>query len=221
MSILSKYSLEELLDYSRVGSWSWDNQFSEVAQSYDYTDRPIEKKMRDLKVRYMNERENIVKNINHYIDDGFVKVCTVAPGYNSNYWHYKNINKDYLYCNHRSWIYFIVNDETVVKVGESGNPLGIKMATRDQPVGNSTNRFGRLAQATSSTDANIKHYLYNSVQEGHVSLWAKKCEINKFETKIGGKNRQTLLTFHKELELQYLDYMKDNFYKPSLNAGRK
>jgi hypothetical protein len=98
-------------------------------------------------------------NINEYINDGFEKVCDVT-----NYgvdWMYKNINKDLMYSDHNSWVYFIVENETIVKCGETGNPLGIPEQRGYlweypiQPVGNSKSRFGRLRKGD-GTDAFIR-----------------------------------------------------------------
>jgi hypothetical protein len=221
MSRSNHYPLHELLDYNRVGSIVWAMRFQDISISQCATDRKILKQMLQMRSKFVEEKKNTVNNINHYLKDGFVKVCTVAPGYLNNYWHYKDINYDFMYDNHKSWVYFIVDNETIVKVGESGNQLGIKMVRSDQPVNKSTNRFGRLAHEPKSTDGRIKVELHESVQKGQVSIWARRCEIQEYKIKIGGKTKVTKLTFHKELEVQYLDYMNENFYKPHLNACRK
>jgi hypothetical protein len=165
---------------------------------------------------------NKVKNINHYLDDGFIKMCEVQPDSSTRgHWYYKNINREQMFSNHRSWVYFIVDGETVMKVGETGNPLAIIKRNSPQPYYATTNRFGRLAYWQDSTDGNIKEYLYESVKKNQVSLWARRCDVIDRKIIIGGQERYTKTTFHKELELQYLDYMASKFYSPPLNVGRK
>lgn len=167
-------------------------------------------------------------NIKHYISDGFQKVCDVKHRYQKgdNEWYYFNINQDLMYDNHKSWIYFIVNDKKIFKVGETGNPLGIRK-TKDnwlrevQPLKATTNRFGRLASMPDRTDGRIRTELKESVHKGLVSLWARRCEIKVEKILIAGKMIPTAKTFHKELEMQYLDYMAANGYWPVLNQLRK
>ena len=169
-----------------------------------------------------------VCNIEHYIADGFQKVCDVRHRFqkSNNEWYYFNINQDLMYDNHKSWIYFIVDDKKIVKVGETGNPLGIRKTKdnwlrEDQPLKGTTNRFGRLAAMPDKTDGRIRNELKESVNNGLVSLWARRCEIKVEKILIAGKKIDTATTFHKELEMQYLDYMLNNYYWPKLNKLRK
>jgi hypothetical protein len=68
-------------------------------------------------------RQAQVININSYLKDGFEKVCDVIQTYGE--WKYTNINRELMYYTHTSWVYFIVENEEIVKCGETGNPLGI------------------------------------------------------------------------------------------------
>ena len=132
-------------------------------------------------------------HIGNFAADGFVKVCDVetetALVYNKDLniheqqpqWYYKNIKTDTMFLDHRSWIYFIVVNDYVVKIGETGNPLGIAENTpykngEVQPKSGTTSRFGRIRKGD-MTDANIRSKLETVVKLGLVSLWAKQCDI--------------------------------------------
>ena len=161
-----------------------------------------------------------------YVNDGLQKICDVqmkyADGYDSCEWYYSNINEALMYLDHKSWVYFIVDGDTIEKVGETGNPLGIRKTRdnyryfEDQPISGTRSRFGRLARFDDATDGRIRRELKESVNKGTVSLWARKCEIKDFEVMVGGELITTKITFHKELELQYIDKIY-----PRLNQCRK
>jgi hypothetical protein len=166
-----------------------------------------------------------------YVNDGFQKICDVSLKYLesaqcpdvSDEWYYSNINEALMYLDHKSWVYFIVDGDTIVKVGETGNPLGIRNSRvnryfEDQPISGTRSRFGRLARfgGDNDTDGRIRRDLKECVNKGSVSLWARKCEIKDYEVMIGGELLNTKITFHKELELQYIDRIH-----PILNQGRK
>jgi hypothetical protein len=165
-------------------------------------------------------------NINEYINDGFEKVCDVTK-YGVD-WMYKNINKDLMYSDHNSWVYFIVENETIVKCGETGNPLGIPEQRGYlweypiQPVGNSKSRFGRLRKGD-GTDAFIRAGLRKSINSGNiVSLWAKKCKIHTLAESLQGQTRRVETTIHKSVELMYLEHFKSNAgHLPLLNKSLK
>ena len=160
-----------------------------------------------------------VSTVNHYPD--FKKVCDVIEDIDGT-WNYINIKKDIMYDDHRSWVYFVVNDNKIVKVGETGVPLGIAKANCNQPLKATTNRFGRLAYfPKDATDCRIRTALSESVRKGKVSLWAKKCPINKVSIKLGTKTTALSSVYHKELEVTILDYMKTHGYWPELNVFRK
>ena len=162
-----------------------------------------------------------VFNINTYVNEGFQKVCEVELGYYT--WRYKNINQELLYSNHNSWVYFIAEGETIVKCGETGNPLGIRSAyEREQPAKNTKSRFGRL-RSGDGTDAYIRESLNHCIRSGSiVSLWAKKCPIYFVKEIIGGVEKQIPVTSHKNLEMAYLELFKQQGKKlPILNKATK
>ena len=136
-------------------------------------------------------------------------------------WLYTDINTELMYAKHKSWVYFIVSGETIQKVGETGNPLGIRAQNSNQPRWATTCRLGRLASHKCNTDGRIRNELKTDTAENKVSIWAKKCEIFSHEISVGGEKINTQMTFHKEVELQYIDYMSRNYFSPKLNQCRK
>lgn len=164
-------------------------------------------------------------NIYNYIDDGFVKIADVKQnGYSD--WSLVNQNEDFLYMDHRSWVYMIVDGQEIVKIGETGNPLGIRSARSSQPLKGTKCRFGRLISHSSTgksdTDERIRHRLFESAKKGNVSLWARRCETVQFDEVIAGKKRTVVHSSHKDLEVAYLDhiYQKTGSY-PRCNMFRK
>ena len=161
----------------------------------------------------------IATHIKHYISDGFVKVCDVEQYYSQ--WMYKNINEEIMYANHRSWIYFIVLDKEIVKIGETGQPLGIKMSD-GQPKKGTECRLGRIRNGD-NTDSVIRRSLQESLDAGqNVSIWALKCPIITVEREINGKKINVDCSMHKQLEYHYIDDFEYRVgRKPTLNVGRK
>jgi hypothetical protein len=166
--------------------------------------------------------------INHYVADGFKKVCDVE-GDTQERWSYFNIDTSMMYSDHRSWVYFIVDDSSlgkIVKIGETGNPLGIESSwiyegEETQPVCGTQSRLGRLRRG-GGTDGVIRSSLYAEARNCKVSIWAKACEITKKQYMIGGKLVDVCITSHKDQELLYLDYYKNSTGTyPWLNVGRK
>jgi hypothetical protein len=133
-----------------------------------------------------------------------------------------------MYSDHRSWVYFIVEDRKIVKIGETERPLGIpnKRSLKDypemQPKINTSCRLGRLRNWNDNTDGFIRKSLYSSARKNLVSIWAKKCEIIEKQYSIGGVVSTVSLASHKCQELMYLDHFKDTTGSyPYLNSGRK
>jgi hypothetical protein len=160
------------------------------------------------------------KYIDHYVQDGFVKVCEVDSNLVLE-WRYKNINKDIMFDHHNSWIYFIVRGKEIVKIGETGQPLGIQMSD-GQPKKGTECRLGRY-RIGDGTDSYIRMELKEDLKQGNeVSIWAKKCQMYSTEQILGGNPMQVNTTIHKSLELEYLDYFKRQIgYYPVLNKSRK
>lgn len=168
-------------------------------------------------------------DINSYINDGFRKVCDVRQQWESRIeWYYENINTSIMFSEHRSWVYFIVSGNEIVKIGESGNPLGIfaplshdPWQWEDQPKKGTQSRFGRYRQGD-GTDRSIRCALTEEVDQGVVSLWAKKCDIVPTSITIAGESKKTYATYHKDLELQYLNYIERKLGRfPRENKARK
>ena len=164
-------------------------------------------------------------NIKQYMQDGFVKVCDVSEG--SYYdWYYKNINREVMYDSHKSWVYFIVLDGEIVKIGETGNPLGIEsnsgyVGIESQPKKGTMSRFGRYRNGD-GTDSFIRGALRKQVKAGRVSLWAKRCDMVEMELTIAGQKQTTLTSFHKDLELRYLTHFVNHVgCLPKLNKAHK
>jgi hypothetical protein len=168
-------------------------------------------------------------DINNYINDGFQKLCDVENGDNRagkvyhGKFYYTNINKELMFSDHRSWVYMIVSDNEIVKIGETGNPLGIRKKNYcSQPKWSTECRMGRLAAWNCNTDGRIRESLYNDCDDGKVSIWVRKCDYIDLTYNINGRSHNLYSTFHKDLELAYLDYIFDNCGSyPILNVGRK
>lgn len=158
--------------------------------------------------------------IENYQVDGFVRVCKVESDY-YNRWYYSSINEQVMFAEHRSWVYFIVVDGEIAKVGETGNPLGVRMKTSNQPKTGSEGRFGRY-RAGDMTDAYIREELVAEVHRGSVYLWARRCEMVTVSTSVCGQDDITVTSFHKDLEMRYLDYIfSQTGSLPRLNKARK
>ena len=163
---------------------------------------------------------NPALNINTYAADGFVKVCDVCRD-SENRWFYENIVDSLMFSEHRSWVYFIVVGEEIVKVGETGNPLGVRMKTSNQPKFGTEGRFGRY-RGGDATDWYIRDELSTEVQQGRVTLWARRCEMVSLSVSIGGQEDSTMTSFHKDLEMRYMDYIFGQTGSlPRLNKARK
>ena len=162
---------------------------------------------------------NPALNISTYVTDGFRQVCRPQRCWDGS-WIYEDINEQIMFDDHRSWVYFIVVNDEIVKIGETGNPLGIRTKTTDQPKCGSRSRFGRYRHG-SDTDEVIRESLAKDVQAGRVTLWARKCDIVEVDITIAGRLGKTSITYHKDLEMRYLDeiYAKTGGY-PRLNKAR-
>jgi hypothetical protein len=173
---------------------------------------------------HLNRREKFL-NIKNFVDDGFSKVCDVVVSHDG--WRYKNIDKNLMFSAHRSWVYFIVKGSTIVKVGETGNPLGIEEYWLNgdyelQPITSTKCRFGRLRKGD-GTDLYIRESLRDFIKSGgNVSLWAKKCKTVVVNESIGGQVKSVFTSKHKSLEEEYLKYFKTYLGAlPDLNKVKK
>lgn len=169
------------------------------------------------------------QDINTYIDDGFVKVCNISPASTKSKWIYEDINFPVMYSEHKSWVYFMVSGDQIVKIGETGNPLGIRKKKSDQPLTGTRSRLGRYSSfgttgtgKDSDTDAYVRESLQGDVPSGKVSVWAKQCLIMNYELKVAGQNVTAYGTLHKDLELRYIDHFVNKSGElPIFNKSRK
>jgi hypothetical protein len=168
----------------------------------------------------MVEYRNKFSHIRNFKSDGFEKVCDVREEGIAQ-WMYFNINKEIMFDDHRSWIYAITLNNIIVKIGETGNPLGIKMSDGQPKVGTQC-RLGRYRRGD-GTDSYIRRELHQYLNQGHsVSIWAKKCPIKLLIESVGGTNMKVSTTIHKSLELAYLSYFQESILcLPMLNKSTK
>ena len=170
----------------------------------------------------MNEH---VFNIDNHVNDGFEKVCEVVSNYG--HWRYKKINENLMFSTHRSWVYFIVVNKTIVKVGETGNPLGIEEVYlygdyELQPAANSKSRLGRYRKGD-GTDSYVRENLRPVMEKGvEVSIWAKPCDVALVTTIINSTAYTIKNSVHKDLEIAYLNYFVQHGGRlPLLNKAKK
>lgn len=158
--------------------------------------------------------------VEHYLEDGFERVCDVRRTWDNKWW-YTAIRQDLMYRDHRSWIYFIVVDGTIEKVGETGQPLGIRTSSDEQPRTGTKSRFGRY-RSGHETDQWIRQQLWLETGEHRVSLWARACPIVLQKFSVGRSSCLAGTHCHKDLEIAYLDYMwREAGTRPRLNTVRK
>jgi hypothetical protein len=189
---------------------------------------------------YSTNKNSHIFNISNFKKDGFEKVCDVHSLKNKK-WFFENVNKELLFSEHRSWVYFITIDNQIVKCGETGNPLGIRgkvehcqradgsIMSGTQPKPGSTNRFGRLANQPSSpgrgadTDEMLREEIEPFYTSGlSVELWARKCQVHPIKTTILNEIVEEFTTIHKNLELAYLNLFKNTAgCLPAFNRNTK
>ena len=169
---------------------------------------------------------NPLLHIDNFKADGFEKVCNVKLYYDDK-WIYTDIDYRLMYSEHNSWVYLIAVGDIIVKLGETGQPLGIRSTTIrhgwEQPITGTKCRLGRVASMQSSgkrsdTDQVIRAKLKPFLKDNQeVNIWAKKCEIVTVTEMIQSKLIKLNLTGHKDLEMFYLNYFADNYCSPVLN----
>jgi len=127
-----------------------------------------------------------------------------------------------MFSKHCGWVYAITSDDIIVKIGETGNPLGIRNTKKNSlnvVVESTKSRLGRLIYFPTGTDFVIRQALAN---EENIKIYAKKCMPVKTSTIIGGKRKQLTPRPNKEVELAYLDlFMELTGKHPKLNKARK
>lgn len=162
-------------------------------------------------------------DIQNYIKDGFAQVCRPINAINDT-WSYIDINSEVLYRSHTSWVYLIVVDREIVKVGETGNRLGIPIARTGaglgQPRKGSASRLGRYINGC-GTDAYIRSSLFTECNHRRVSIWAKECPIEYSIVKVQGYDRIVQQGLHKDLEYVIMQHMRESCVWPRLNKLMK
>lgn len=168
-----------------------------------------------------------VSHVNYYTE--FQRVCRIYCTSSSN-WFYTDIDCDLMYSDHRSWVYLIVVDGIVYKIGETGNPLGIRgieWTTQGgpheyQPSPHSSNRLGRYRKGC-GTDQHCRLSLEQHILSGHlVEFWAYKCpELNSQPIILGGELGFSVRSqMHKQLELKLLSHFVQHMgHLPYLNKA--
>ena len=161
--------------------------------------------------------------IQNYIEDGFSKVCDVIihPD-RKDQWYYENVDYNFVGPEKKSWLYFIVKGDNIVKCGESGNPLLLETKGANPRWKKGTfSRLGRYINGC-TTDTVIREELYKDVQKGKVSVWAKRLPVTSVKVIVMGEEKVVERSIHKDLEMVYLDHFITEYGRlPVLNKGRK
>lgn len=168
-------------------------------------------------------------DINFWKPTGFVRVCNIKSTADG-YWYYSDIETQVMYSSHCSWVYFIVVNGKIWKIGETGNPLGIKGTTAPmcvegewQPVCNTTSRTGRYRQHPEGTDARCREVLlpYTTDPKATVEFWAWQCPESELSIPVGNQMVDVRTHPHKDAEKVFLDIYYKHFKRyPELNVGR-
>lgn len=160
-------------------------------------------------------------------DMDWKRVCKVRAEHFGNKWYYENINREIMFSEHKSWVYAITVDGRIVKIGETGQPLGIE-AKRDsspkgwekQPKFGSQSRLGRY-RSGDTTDRTIRDSLRPEVKSNRVEIYAYKCRQITEEVSINGNIKVINSDIHKILEKTLLDEIeKVDGERPFLNPRR-
>ena len=164
----------------------------------------------------------------HYIDMNAVRVCSVnVENTIEQNWYYSDIDRDIMFSDHTSWVYFITINGRIIKIGETGNHLGIeneywsydRTEWEPQPKKGSKSRIGRYRNGD-TTDERIRSELYEEVKskKNKIEFYAIKCNELTVDLPIVGTVSSQI---HKALEKKLLDYFKlHTGTYPRLNTGR-
>ncbi len=162
--------------------------------------------------------------IDHYIDLGFEfkRVCKIKSTRIGNEWVYYDIDESVMFSTHRSWVYAITRLDTILKIGESGNPLGIKSnRSAGQPAYGTHSRFGRYRKGGSS-DKKVRNMFRRQTQDSTgLTLYAIACPEIDYSINVLNEVKIIKAQIHKQLEKFLLDYYKEKIgHYPEANAGR-
>ena len=137
-------------------------------------------KVDPLKTSMFTYEEDNFKNteIDYYIKHkGFKYVCGIElEDYTngSDNWLYYEIEKDIMYSKSKGWIYIITLDGEIFKIGETGQPLGIRNKKTGQPIQGSKSRSGRMRRnnmngiksGKEDTDKRVRELAYPHLLQG-------------------------------------------------------
>lgn len=157
-------------------------------------------------------------HIKHFLNE-FNHICDVVYDHVSGYWSYINQNNVVMFSSHRSWVYFIVVNGIIVKVGETGNPLAIEKYNKVYECKKGTmSRLGRYINGD-NTDEYVRE---NLADEKDIKIYARMCDVVRKRISVGGDCILVETTMHKDLEMAYLDHFQRvaGSY-PRLNKARK
>lgn len=165
---------------------------------------------------------NVTMDISTHVPDGFVHLCDVDIRSSIYRWRYININQSYMFDDHNSWIYAITLDNEIVKIGETGNPLGHRTSrAQSHPLTGTKGRISRYISGD-GTDQDIRESLDADLKAGKkVSFWVKKCELVGGLVNYLGQQEIVYAKIHKDMEMLYLDKINETGGLPILNKARK
>lgn len=205
-----------------------------ITATFDSLFEEINQRFSTLKITEIKKQMAVLEllNIKTYEQDGFKIVADVEADPFDGTWRLVN-QRDSLYEDHNSWVYAIVVGEEIVKIGETGLPLGIQAKRGDlsQPIISTTCRLGRLRGFGKTfqdswqrdTDVRIRSALHEEACQavGKVSIWAKRCDLMGIRSKLYGEPFETFTTYHKQLEKAYLTRIQNETgILPRLNVGK-
>jgi len=156
---------------------------------------------------------------------GFKRVCKIVDYQGE--WYYQHIDKSIMYDGHTSWVYAIVVNGIIYKIGASAVPLGIRTNNDAQPKKGTKCRFGRYrahkgSNGNDDTDEYCRDQLRSIIKDldNCVEFWAMKCPVIKQTIDIGYDTVELDAAFHFELEKRILnDIVRLTGSRPILNKG--
>lgn len=149
----------------------------------------------------------------------WTKIVTVNG--NRERWTYTEQEEELLYHSHNSWVYVITVNGIIVKIGETGMPLGLE-GTDDQPKTGTKSRLGRYINGDTTDDA-VRAALveYTSSHHYKVEIHAVQLPITPVTVNLGGQDITCNATFHKHLEKLFIDmFQAATGSIPVLNSGK-
>lgn len=161
-------------------------------------------------------------HVSHFQD--FKRVCRINDYCGE--WLYDKIDSSIMYSNHTSWVYFIVVNGIIYKIGASGVVLGIQMSD-GQPKKGTKCRLGRYRAHRGSDREDTDEYCRDSLRailkdkNNVVEFWAYKCPVTKQTLTIAGDTVIVEASIHWELEKILINkFEQATGALPKLNKGR-